>query len=153
MPSIPQAIRRLTAFLHALEEGGSDVTVISPLLLKRGTMKWFSRDTYPIGKQSEVVYPGNVDMKGVSLLVTLFTVFFSSYAGIGNIRRSRVRLCSTTTAWNRAASHSIQMLFRVPLVIEYEDGIYAVTERTVITKKSQLPWRSSLIACSMVRYS
>ncbi|WP_309808322.1 glycosyltransferase family 4 protein [Paenibacillus hunanensis] len=128
--------KKIDCILHAMEEGGNDITVISPLLLKRGTMKWFQRDTYPIGKRSEVVYPGNIDMKGVSLFVTLFTVFFQ----LVRWNRQHKKEPRAVVFYNYRLETALpailfKMLFRVPLLIEYEDGIYAVTETNRHYKK------------------
>ncbi|WP_322923530.1 glycosyltransferase family 4 protein [Paenibacillus campi] len=128
--------KKIDCILHALEAGGNDITVISPLLLKRGTLKWFRRDAYPIGKHSQVVYPGNVDMKGISLLVTLFTVFLQ----LVRWNRAHKQQPRAVVFYNYRLETALpailfKMLFRVPLVIEYEDGIYAVTETNRHYKK------------------
>ncbi|WP_411348883.1 glycosyltransferase [Paenibacillus sp. WLX2291] len=128
--------KKIDCILEALEEGGHQITVISPLLLKRNTLKWFSRDTYEIGKRSKAVYPGNVDLKGFSLLVTLFTTFFQLIRwNRENKKQPRAVVFYNYRLETALPAILFKLLFRVPLVVEYEDGIYAVTETNRHYKK------------------
>jgi len=128
--------KKIDCILLAMEESGNDITVISPLLLKQNTMKWFSRDAYPIGNNSEVVYPGTVDLKGVSLLMTLFTTFFQ----LVRWNREHKKEPRAVVFYNYRLETALpailfKLLYRVPLIVEYEDGIYAVTETNKHYKK------------------
>lgn len=128
--------KKIDCILHALEEGDNQITVISPLLLKKNTFRFFSADRYSIGHRSEVIYPATVDAKFISLFLTLFTTFFQLVRwNRAHKGESRAVIFYNYRLETALPAMLFKMLYRVPLIVEYEDGIYAVTETNKYYKK------------------
>ncbi|OAN14369.1 glycosyltransferase [Exiguobacterium undae] len=134
----PAGNKKIVAINNLFKKNNWNSTIISPLLLKKNTFKIFKSKKIFLN-ESLVIFPTTIDVKFLSLI---FNLVFSLYE-LSKWAKSNKHKRKVVVFYNYRVETSIVALFaktffKIPIIIDYEDGIYAVKETNKYYRKLSL---------------
>jgi len=119
----PAGIAKMEGVVSAMESAGCAVTVVSPVLFGQRSGRFYGAHCETLG-QSEVLYPSVVDIPVLGILWSIVATLLA----LSTLRRNgrAERLVFYNFAMPTALpAFMARLFFGIPLVVEYEDGLFA----------------------------
>jgi len=133
----PAGNKKILGIVNSLNKSRIDVEVLSPLLLKNNTFKIFKTDkTILPNRKNKLYYPFTLDIKYFCLIITIIsTLFLIIKWTLKNKNSDKIVMFYNYRLETCIPAIIARKVLNVALIVDYEDGVYAVKETNKYYKR------------------